>query len=351
MTTKDKPNKESKEKLLILNYAGLASDIKSGLIRPVYLLAGEEEYLLDKVLTAIKKRVLSEGSGEADLYISDRASGGIESDELRSLLYTPPFLSSRRLTILKNTGLFSSRYPENPEQLKVLSSLFMGLPEFSCAIFVEPKIDKRRKYLLEIISGIGVIADIGRQTDTELFSWVSGMMKRDNIRITPDAVASLLDRTERNMRVLDQETRKVILYCQANTINVADQELVEKVSIPDLRGSVFKMMDAIGMRRTEDALLIFDKLISLREPITKIRFLLSKHIRHLICAKELGKADIVSAQIKVLPFVARNLVNQSRLFSSEELVALYRRCYESDVLFKSGRMEERQSLEWVLFSV
>ncbi len=343
--------KPSKTPLIILNYSGLAAEIKSGLIRSIYLLTGDEEYLIDRISSGIRKRVLSESAGEADLYISDRQGGGIDPDELRAMVYTPPFLSSRRVTILRNSGLFYGKYPETPELLKKYSRLFEDVPDFACLIFIESKIDKRKKLLLDAISMKGAVAEIGRQTESELEAWISGLLKREKIRITEDALNSFVDRTEKQMSTLDQETRKLILYCRANNISEVGIDIIDLVCMPDVRGSVFKMMDSIGMRRTEDALLIFDRLIALREPIPKVRFLLSRHARHLICAKEIGRADAVAQKLKVMPFVARNLLSQAGLFTMPELLDLFKRCQESDALVKSGRMEDRQSLEWILFSI
>ncbi|MBN1891518.1 MAG: DNA polymerase III subunit delta [Clostridiales bacterium] len=343
--------KSSKVKLEMYHYSRLAKEIKSGMIRPVYLLTGEEEYLLSKILSGIKKRVLAEGAGEADSYLSDRSNGGIDPEELKSLIYTPPFISDKRVTVLKNTGLFSSRYPESGEVQEAYASVFDGIPEFACMIFLEAKIDKRKKGLLNIISSKGVIADIGRQTEGELSSWISGLLKRENIRITVDAVNSLIDRTEKQMGLIEKETQKIILYCIANSVFTVDIDVIDQICVADLRGSVFKMIDAIGMRKTEEALMIFDKLVSLREPIPKIRFLLARHVRHLICAKELQRADALISRLKLMPFVARNLVSQSRMFSKNELLVLYDRCHRSDVLVKSGKMDDRHSLEWILFSL
>jgi DNA polymerase-3 subunit delta len=108
------------------------------------------------------------------------------------------------------------------------------------------------------------------------------------------------------------------------------------------------MTDAIGLKRPDMALEILDKLISLKEPVTRIRFMMSRHFRHLICAKEIGRAELVSAKLKVMPFVARNLVKQSAKFQMKELLNIYDSCFKSDMDVKTGKMEERLSMEWLL---
>lgn len=342
--------KESKSKSTVFDYSNIASEIKAGRIRPIYLITGDEEYLLEKITNAIKRKVLAEGSGEADLYVSDRSGSKTDADELRSLSYTPPFLSKRRMTILKETGLFSERYPEAPLLLNEYIDVVSNIPDFSCLIFLESKVDKRRKVLIEAISERGVFVQIDRQSENDLEAWVIGLLRRDGIRISPAAVSGLIERTEKQMGVLEQEIKKLALFAKSTCLSVIDIDAVDQICIPDIRGSVFKMTDAIGMRKTEESLLILEKLIALKEPIPKIRFMLSRHVRQLICAKEMGKSDAIIESLGVRPFVARNLLHQSAMFTLQEIVDLYKRCRESDAMVKSGRMEERQALEWIFLA-
>ena len=89
-------------------------------------------------------------------------------------------------------------------------------------------------------------------------------------------------------------------------------------------------------------------LISLKEPIPKIRFMLSRHIRQLICAKEIGQQDQIIKTLKIVPFVARNLINQAKYFQMDELIKLYYACSASDYAVKTGKMDDRLSLETLL---
>jgi DNA polymerase-3 subunit delta len=194
----------------------------------------------------------------------------------------------------------------------------------------------------------GVLVEVNRQTDDSLCRWAAGILQKEDIRITVNAVGSLVDRCDRNMRTLESELKKIILYCRHSSISQISTEIIDLICIPDIRGSVFHMTDAIGLKRPDMALEILDKLISLKEPVTRIRFMMSRHFRHLICAKEIGRAELVSAKLKVMPFVARNLVKQSAKFQMKELLNIYDSCFKSDMDVKTGKMEERLSMEWLL---
>ena len=187
-----------------------------------------------------------------------------------------------------------------------------------------------------------------RRNTEDLGKWIVSTLKRHEIRITVDAMGSLIDRTEACMRVLDNEVKKLILASDGRAskeINLSD---VDAICIPDIRGSVFQMTDAIGARDIGKALRVLDTLISLKEPIPRIRFMLARHVRQLICAKELNRQDDVISSLKVVPFVARNLLSQARAFRMEELLSLYEACSASDLDVKTGKMDDRLSMELLL---
>jgi len=342
-------NEETTKKgLKFSDFSTVAAEIRNGMIKPVYLITGDEDFLTDKLLTALKKKVLTTGCEEVDSYYSDRSSSAITLDELRERVYTPPFISMRRLTIIKNTGWFSQSGNDAQDKIVSLRKIIEEIPEFACLVIIETKIDKRKKPLLEAFAMRGDLVEVNRQTDDSLCRWAAGLLQKENIKITVSAVSSLVDRCDRNMRTLESELKKIILYCQRSSICQISTEIIDLICIPDIRGSVFQMTDAIGLKRPDVALEILDKLISLKEPVTRIRFMMSRHFRHLICAKEIGRAELVSGKLKVMPFVARNLVKQSAKFQMNELLDIYDSCFESDMNVKTGKMEERLSMEWLL---
>jgi len=342
-------NDESTKKTLkFSDFSTVAAEIRIGKVQPVYLITGDEDFLTDKLISALKRKVLTEGCEEVDSYYSDRSTSGITVDELRERVYTPPFISMRRLTIIKNTGLFALSGNDVQEKIVTLRKLIEEIPEFACLVVIETKIDKRKKPLLESFALRGNLVEVNRQTDDSLCRWAAGILQKEDIKITVSAVSSLVDRCDRNMRTLESELKKLVLYCRRSSIHQISTEIIDLICIPDIKGSVFQMTDAIGLKRPDMALEILDKLISLKEPVTKIRFMMSRHFRHLICAKEIGRAELVSGKLKVMPFVARNLIKQSAKFQMEELLDIYDSCFESDINVKTGKMEERLSMEWLL---
>ncbi len=335
--------------LSIKSYPDLAAELKNGTVRGLYVLFGDEEYLIDRAVRAIERNLIAPGCEDADAYKGDFSLAG-NTESLTEMLRTPPFLSTRRLVVLKNTGLFGAKSPESPEAAAKYVSIFSSIPDFSCLVFVEEKIDKRKKALLEAVSAAGVLVQVEKQSSDALCKWLAAQLGKRQIRITGEALSSLVDRTECSMRTLDSEVQKILLYCASTQTTEITINEINEICMPDIRGSIFQMTDAIGARNTGKALAVLDTLISLKEPVPKIRFMLARHFRQLICAKELGRQDLIASELKVVPFVARNLVTQARAFKMEELTTIYEACAASDFSVKTGRMEDRLSMETLLVS-
>lgn len=89
------------------DYQRTLEGIKKGNIHPVYLLYGEEEYLIREALEEIIAAVVPEADRELNLFTM--SGGPDETDRLCSTLILPPLLSGRKLVVVRDTHLFHSR--------------------------------------------------------------------------------------------------------------------------------------------------------------------------------------------------------------------------------------------------
>ncbi len=330
------------------SYVDVVTDIKNDRASRIYLICGEEKYLVDKTINEMKKLWVAPGAESLDFYLKDQTNSEMPLDEFQSLVGSPPFLSKYRMTVIRNSGLWATRAPSVLADLEKWKSAIAAIPEFACVVFVEDKIDKRKKQLLESVSSVGTLAEFGFQTEEMLAKWIKSSLSRKQIDIPSNCISSLISRTDSSMRMIENEVTKIMLYCENKDLHKIDLELLNRLSIPDVHASVFNMTDAIGQKNPGRALEIMNDLIILKEAIPKIRLMLARHIRHLICAKEIGNAAEIASAIKVHPFVARNLVSQSKGFTIQQLEKIYFLCFESDQWVKTGKMDDRTSMEVLL---
>lgn len=359
-----------------IGYKELKAELREGRPRQLYVLYGEETFLIGKLVDALAElliepsclaldRVLIDGNGQPNR---------IDPDKLAAEVMTPPFLSRRKLVVVRQSAWLSSGQTragadsavdearpaddadeDSQETGSVRKSrqdellhLIERLPDSVCLVFIETKVDKRLRQLVTAIEQKGVLAEIGREQPKTLQQWVEAECRRRGLLIDPTAAESLIDRCDLSMQVIWNELNKLFLYCAFAGVKEVGPDLIAEISLPDLRGNIFSLTDALSDGQTEKALQLVDTLISQRQPVQLIQFMLARHIRQLICAAELGRPDKITAELKVLPFVANRLASQARRFSLQVLEELYTGCFDSDMLVKTGQISDRLALETLL---
>ena len=329
-----------------ISYAQLAERLKKDEIRRFYVLWGEETYLIEKAVAAVKRASIVSGCEELDFSEGVWDCSKMTPEMLHEHISTPPFLSRRRVVVLHNSGILNGKIAES--ELDSFFAVLGKIPDSTCLILLEDKVDKRKKKILDQLGRIGLTVQIDKQKSEDLCKWAGILLKREDIRVSVDGVNSLVDRIEGDMRTLENEIRKLVLYCKYLKISEIRLEEIDLICIPDLRSSIFQMMDAIGARNIEAALSTVERLIAVKEPVTRIRFMLARHLRQLLCARELGNAAALASALNISPYIGQKLVKQARRFQPDELKDLYLLCSQMDFRIKTGQMEERIALDLLL---
>ncbi|NLM76581.1 MAG: DNA polymerase III subunit delta [Ruminococcaceae bacterium] len=347
-------------------YNALKAELRQGSWRRLYVLYGEETFLIDKLVEALGELLITAGSAALDRVVLQQGgrAGRLEPARVQAEVMTPPFLSRCKLVIVRQSGWFSSSRRSTPAEetddeteqngssssgtQQTLLELLAALPDSACLVFVEDKVDRRLKTLVTAVEKAGVLVDMGKQQPQILQRWIEAECKRQKLTIETLAAQSLIDRCEGSMQVIRQELDKLFLYCQGSGVTRVTARLVDDLSLPDLHGSIFDMTDALAAGRADRALELADVLISQKQPVQLIQFMLARHLRQLICAAELSQPGQIAAALKVPPFVAGRLARQARDLPPEQLEKLYQACFQADIAVKSGRISDRLALETLL---
>lgn len=363
-----------------VGYNELKAEVRAGHWRQLYVLFGEETFLIDKLVEALGERLVAPGSQALDRVIlhGSGRSGRLDLEKVRAEVMTPPFLSPCKLVIVRQSGWFltagSNRIrgsgqdsdqdrddgdegssgsgeaadPSGKDRQAALVSLIDQLTDSACLVFVEQKVDRRLKALVQAIERKGILAEFAREQPRTLQRWIDAECRRRGLSAEPVAAESLIDRCDGSMQVIWQELVKLFLYCSATGVTQITRALIDELSLPDLHGTIFDMTDALSEGKAGRALELADILISQKQPVQLIQFMLARHLRQLICAAELEQPGPIASALKVQPFVAGRLARQARNLSPERLEQLYAACFAMDVKVKSGQITDRLALETLL---
>ncbi len=331
-------SKKKEKDSSILDIKALGDQIKNDSGNTsLYLIYGEEDFFIDMSVSSIKKKYLGEGAEAMDFVKLDFGGKDLIPDDIASNIELPPWLSDKRIVHVTNFSI-----PSDTDNLvKVLSHV----PDSSILIFTASSFDKRKKNLFSAFKDNGVVAESSFLEEDKLIAWINRAFSRNSISIDPQAALSIVSRCDSSMRLISSEVSKITMYCQGMGTSSVNEAIVEELCPPDIKGSVFNITDAVGSGDVATALNILDNLIVQKEPAIKIRFMLMRHLKQLICAKDLGRKDVIISRMKVQPFVAEKLLRQSGRFSMDLLTKLFIECSRQDMEIKHGNLEPRQSLE------
>ena len=317
----------------------LNQDIKDKTFRRVYLLFGDEPFLVN----SYKKRLREAIAGDDTMNYNYFEGKGQDVKEIISLADTMPFFAERRLVLIDGSGFFKSSAPEE------LVNYIPEIPESTCMVFVENEVDKRNK-LYKKVKDNGYAAELKKQDADQLMRWAAGILSKDGKKITRQVMEYFMERTGDDMENIRMELEKLICYTMGR--EVITKEDVEAVGTVHVTNRIFEMVTAIVAGNTRKAMDLYEDLLTLKEPPMRIMFLIAKQFNQLLQVKELAgkgaqKSEIAS-RVKVPPFVVGKLMAQARAVTREQILSYVEFCVESEEAVKTGRLSDRLAVELLI---
>lgn len=347
-----------------MDYIGLDKSLERKLISPVYLFYGEETYLRDKYIQKFMA-LIPEEVRDFNMDIIDARETDIGS--IVNLASTLPFMSERRLVIVRNAEIFKSRKKSGAEDKgdsktdsktekvnpadEVLLRYLEDPPVTTCLIFCSDSIDKKRKTYKSLEKN-GQVVEFTPLKGQQLNEWIDRRARNLGKIIEPVGMASLITAAGNNLWQLNAELEKLSCYARTEKITAADVEvMVSKTS----EFSIFELVDAIAERNRANAIKMAREMVFLGEPVIKILFMIARQFRLLLLTKTLLQQGNVEKSLAGLlqahPFVAQKCAKQARNFSVQELKAAMGKILDADADIKTGQQEAVLALELLIVSL
>ncbi len=317
----------------------LAEEIKSGQLKQVYILYGEEAYLRNQYKDKLKKALLGDGDDMNFHYFEGK---NISSGKVIDLAETMPFFAERRVIMLENSGLFTRGGEE-------LAAYLASPAATAYFVFVELAVDKRSK-LYKAATAKGRAVEFKAQDEAVLKRWILGFLKKENKRITEKDLNFFLEKTGSGMENIRGELEKLFCYCLERDVVTAQD--IEAVCSRQVSSQIFDMVNAVAQRRQKAALELYYDLLALKEPPMRILFLIARQFNLLLQVKELRNkgydANMIGEKTGLAGFIARKYVAQASKFKEEDLRRALTDCVETEEAVKTGRMNDVMSVELLI---
>lgn len=315
--------------------------IKEQQFYKVYLLTGDESYLILQAKNLLKNALVADGD-EMNYAVFEESK--VDLDQLRELAMTYPLFAAKRVLLLDRTGIIKSGKDTFVEILQ-------SLPETTCIIICESEVDKRSKGY-KWIKKNGYVGEFLKknQTETVLIRWVATLLAKEKKQIRETDVRYFLERVGDDMFQIKNETEKLIAYVGERSEITRDD--LENITSGEVQNKIFDLVAAIAQGNKKQALAYYDDLILLKEPPMRILFLIVRQYRILLLIASMRgqyKQDSDIARVAGIPvFAVRKNATQLRGYTLASLQQCIASCVQMEEEIKTGRMGDQIGLETLI---
>lgn len=320
----------------------LETDIKNKNLQSCYLLYGGESFIRETWVNRFKKVV----SGPFEDMNIDVFDGAADINAVIDASQTLPFMSDKRLIIVKDSGLFKAGRKNDSEKAV---QMLKDLPESTCVVFVEDEADKRLALFKAVVKK-GYAALCAPPQGEKLYRWAEGEARKKGIKMERNQTLYFFSVVGEGFENARAEISKLINYKDYGT--TVTKEDIDAVCIKSTESRVFDLVDEIGRRNTASALRIYRELLLYKEEPMMILAMVVRQFRLMLQAGTFTAQGKSPAEIASLTgqrdFVIKKCIQQSRNFTSDILKNALKDSLDTDYSVKSGKMGAEIAVELLI---
>ena len=330
----------------------LEKELNTGKLRSIYLLYGEELFLLENSLKKIKHLFGECIKGINYINVDDTNISGLIGD-----IETPAFGFEKKLIIVRNSGILKKEGKrKNTEMEKIRGRLVDYINENMqiindsvILVIVEEDADTKQE-LYKLIDKIGAICNFEEQKPFQIENRLKIICNQYKVGVDSNTLKYLIECCGTNMQDLINEIRKLIEY--AGTGGKIEKQDVDKLAIKKLESIIFDLTDNLGKKETQKALEVLKNLIYNKEPLQKILITLYNHFKKLYITKIAQKYNKeITTSLNLKPnqtFLVNKYKTQSKYFTLAELKNILQEFRDLDYNSKNGLIDLQVGLETIL---
>jgi len=323
----------------------------------LYILSGQDDYSLSQSLDEIKKDIGDQTALAVGATLLEGQQVTIE--QLRPFCETVPFLSEKRLVIIK--GLLERFEPKRKtgrqkktvrprknqaDNYQALGDYVTRIPDSTIVVLVEGKIADSNP-LLRLLAGKAEVRKFPLLKDAPLRQWVQERIKEENSSISPQAVSLLVQLVGSNLWIMSSEIEKLVLFAAGRRIEESDVEALVGYA---QQTSVFALIDAIVESRGKVAEQLLQRLLQEGAAPAYLLVMLARQVQMIVRARELNKEKTPRAEIQRAlglnsEYAVRRTIEQASRYSMARLKVVYRQLLAADLSIKTGKYDSELALD------
>ena len=336
-----------------MKYKDIVYNIKAKNFERIYLLYGREHYLIDNAIKLFKES-LNESMIDFNLDILDGKE--IMLDQLLSSIETLPFMDERKIVIVKDFELLIKGKKKNfsDKEEKIFIEHLENIPDTTVLVFaVYGDIDKK-KNIVKKISKNGIVYNCEKISDMDLFKWTRKRFDENQIIIENAQVMYFIESTgykdknnEFTLSDIENEIKKISSFAGKDT--KVTNEIIDRLSQKKIENDIFKLIDYIGEKNSQNAIKILNDMINEGESVLGIFAMINRQFKIVLQVKELLNKGMnnksIADKLKISLFVVNKSIKISRNFTESMIIDMLNYILESDYKIKNGLMRDTLAIE------
>lgn len=322
--------------------------IRKEKLAPCYLVLGTEKFLQDQVRTEILKKIKIDGEDDLNFLSFDMENSNI--DEVVAEAETLPFFGDQRLVFIENPYFLTGEKGTNgvDQNTDLLVNYLKEPLETTVLVVFAPyeKLDERKKVTKQL-KKTAIIIDVKQLDEKAVRQYLLNTLENSEIKMDRQAIDLFLRLTDLDLSKMMRELQKILLYGQEQEVITVKE--IEQLVPKTLEHNLFDMTQYILSGRTEQALRLFQDLVTQGEETIKINAILLSQIRLFLQTKFLVKIGYQQANIaetlKIHPYRVKLAMQEVRKFDEQTLRRLFDELVEMDYEIKSGQIEKELSFQ------
>jgi len=341
-----------------------------GPLKPGYVLAGDEIFLLDRCRAAVLKGFVQPEL--KDFCLSDLDLNGTSIFEVLDRAQTPSLMAPFQVIFVRNVRQLYTRGAKkdefaaldryfrspNPQALLVFVADFVHIPADVRRMDMDDK--NRYERLKETLGEHCGMVELAHVSEEDAMRWVAAATQEAGTRMEPDAARELVDALGSDMMLIASELEKLVLYTLGRgRITLGD---VETMVLAAKQRSLYELTDAISLHDRARALALLHGLLNSSDAGEDAAighlYMLARTFRQMLVILEKNVRDsraiwqALWQGFRMPPFAAEDLIRQARRYKSRrELTRALRLVARADLELRSSPPDKRLVLERLVYEL
>ncbi|NLL81527.1 MAG: DNA polymerase III subunit delta [Tissierellia bacterium] len=314
-----------------------------------YLFTGVEEYLKDECLQLLKENYIDKSLESLNFMTLD---GKISTfDDLINSCETLPFLSPKKVVVVKDISLFFDKEENNSKEVY---DYLDNLGDHVCLILFDGNNQlKKTLKIYRYYKKLKAVVEFDKLRDNSLNKWVEKEINKYGLNISFSNINYLVRNSSyfnRNANYtlydLENEIRKVASFTRGREVTKED---IDTVMIESIDNNIFDLLSSVNSGDIDRALSVFNEIYISNEPIPKILFMIIRQIRLMLSYRIYRESNYMDTSIKdslnIKDYEFSKISAQAKMYATSDLEKIYNLLLAVDKKFKTSDSDHKIDME------